>query len=213
MIKNINNNDSFIIRIDPDKSKDLETMAYEIEQRCKNISYLLNKNVSFTNHLIKKQFDELTERIIRYEDLKNSLSDSTVIPESIKRLGENHSVYWDLDFNTLEITVTDNGLDLGTSIKSAFKIPQEISDKMRDLSIKEQALYEVYGYLVSSYPSINTDAYRNFETMKEHVSKEFSDMQKDLVVKYAIPFMNEKNITTKFTWNLNFKTAEVDIKY
>ena len=207
------NANSFVVKIDTELSKSIETAEYEVTQHCKNIVFLLNKNVAFSNSIVKEEFDELLSCVTKYEALKNEVSDNIVIPESIKRFGENHDISWNLDYPTREVIIVDNGESTSNIDRSAFSVPQDINDRMKELSINELAYDEIYAYAASSYPSMNTDAYKKFKTLRTDTSRKFSDMKRDLANDFARPYMKEKGFDGMFKWKLNFDTTKVDIFY
>lgn len=203
--------DSFTIKVDTDLSRDLETQYYELENKCRNIAFLLQKDTRFDNIFVQKQYESLIENIIKYEDYRNRISNEIAIPESIKKWGENHSISWNLIYQTSMLTIIDDGVDKRVFYKNAFEVPSEFSSEMKKLSIENEALNEIYAFIASSYPNIDTSAYNDFIKYRDDIVSRFDNKKRELEREYARQFVENNNIEGMFTWNLKFDTSMVDL--
>lgn len=207
--------DEFILRIDGELSKKLEVQSYEMDNRSRNIAFLLSKNVSFFSTKPQEHFEKLTENVIEFERLKDELSTTVAIPAAKEKWEGNPDISWNLSYQNAELTVSKVGIGNKESKEIDFsdEISDDVINSMRELSVKSQVLGEVYAYVASSYPAINTEAYEEFEKHRDLIDKSFEDSKKALERDVITPRVSKEGITSKFTWNLNFDTKKVFITY
>lgn len=207
--------DEFTLRIDAETSKNLEIQSYEMDNRSRNIAFLLNKNVSFFSTKPQEHFEKLTENVIEFERLKDELSTNIAIPKAKERWEGNPDITWNLSYQNCELNISRVGIGNKEIKEIDFSdaISDDVINSMRELSIKSQVLGEIYAYVASSYPSMNTDAYEEFEKHRDYIDNAFEESKKTLERDGIIPRVSKEGITSKFTWNLNFDTKKVTISY
>lgn len=203
----------FIITIDKATSEEIERVKYELDRECENVARQLSKDYPFNSISVQRYYDALKERVIRYDELKDELSDNIVIPNAVEKWGPNASIAWSLDFHTANITVTLINTETRTVYDAVADIEQKMCDRMRYLSVNTKVCEEISDRIDATYPTIDNSAYNEFIKFKAGIDEEYKDKKALIELKYAQPWVNENlnGYTGKFDWKLIFDSAKITI--
>lgn len=203
----------FILTIEKEKSEEIERVKYELDRECNNVARQISKDFPFSSISVQQYYDTLKDRVVRYDGLKDELSDRVVIPSAIKKWGPNFGIAWSLDFHTCNVTVTLTNRDNRTTYDSVIEIEQKLTDRMRYLSVNTKVCEEIKDKLDATYPTTNNSAYKEFIKFKTDIDEEYNKLKTQIETEYAQPWVYENlnGYTGKFDWKLVFESSKITI--
>lgn len=206
-------NNNFIIQVPNETSLELERTSYELDRECMNCVRLITKNVPFMSVGTQHHVDALAEKVAYYDTLKDKLSESVVMPAAIDKWGPKVLVSWTLNFQTKNVTVEYINTENRSVYDSAIDVDVEFSERMRFLSIHTKTFDEIYDKIISTSPTLDTAAYKEFLDAKEALDNEYDEMKMKVRHTYIEPWIAEKfpGEDIRFDWSLTFADAKLTI--
>lgn len=203
---------SFLIRLDAETSRKLETESFEIERWSSIIARQISKNQRFDSTGVSGHFITLRDICSEYEDGKDNLSKNIVIPAATEKWGKYSNVAWSLNFSTLDITVTYNGKLFQKLYKNISSVPEDMVQSIKEKSIAKYAYDEVFDKLTELYPTTDNDSYSEFKAMRDENEMTLSALKKEVDAKYVTPYLAENSLDpARCIWNLTYDTGNIDL--
>lgn len=207
-----NENKSFLIRINEQVSQDLERHFYEIDRWASVIARQLSKNQRFDSLGVSNEFETLKKLCAEYDDAKDKLSNDIVIPAATEKWGKFANLSWSLNFTTCDVTVTYNGTVFQQKYESIAEVPDDVSDALKKLSIEIAAYTEIYDKVISQYPTIDTDSYKEFVKLKDDSEREYDERKMKVDAEYVSQYLAENSLAPeKCQWSLHYSTKKIDL--
>ena len=205
-------NKSFLIRINEQTSETLERQFYEIDRWSSIIARQLSKNQRFDSVGVSNEFETLKKLCADYDDAKDKLSNDVVIPAATEKWGKFANVSWSLNFSTFDVTVTFNGIVFQQKHENIVEVPEDINDALKEASINIAAYNEIYDKVISLYPTIDTDSYKEFVKIKDENEFEYEKRKANLDSVYVSPYLKTHSLAPeKCQWSLHYATRKVDL--
>lgn len=203
---------TFLIRLDTDRSKYLELHSYEIDRISDVIARLISKNFRFDSLGVASKFDELMKLCAEYDEAKTKVSDEVVIPAATEKWGKYSNMAWVLNFSTCDITVTRNGNIYQKKYEDIAEASDETIETLKSAAIKNLAFVEVHDKIIQQYPTIDTDSYKEFIDAMEASDKLYVDTKNQVNAEYVQQYLDDNNLSAdRCQWNLNYTTKKIDL--
>lgn len=204
--------ESFLIRLDAETSRKLETESFEIERWSSIIARQISKNQRFDSTGVSGHFNTLKNLCSEYEDGKDNVSKNIVIPAATEKWGKYSNVAWSLNFSTLDITATYNGKVFQKLHRSISSVPDDMIQSIKEKSIAKYAYDEVFDKLTELYPTTSNDSYAEFISMRDENEVTLSALKKEVDAKYVTSYLVENSLDpAKCIWNLTYDTGNIDL--
>lgn len=211
---------SFDITVSEELRNVTEAKFYETEVSARNAAIALARSDNSSdpfNTAFGYNWERLVKFAKEYEDQKEIVSETVVMPECEKR-GIKADVSWNLNFDSKILTITYDDEAGVPAEEKKTKIVIDCPDEYVAPVASASAALNAYDTLMG-YISRNGGAgISNFivnEIEKKHTEayKEFDHKRQEVENNVVQPYLGKNGITEKVTWELKYSTKKITIKY
>lgn len=206
---------SFTITLPEEVSNKVERAYYESESAARNVAFALSKDQ--TKEVYSSAYGRYWERLVtfstEYAMCKNMISNDYVMPE-LKNRGITAMTQWNLDYSTRIITVTyDENAE--NEKRETFEIdcPEMFSDATSNAGKSLNAYDTLLEYIYRNEGVISPQQWDELDNKRTEAFKEFSIARNAVETNVVMPTLQQKNITERVDWSLDYGTRVITISY